>query len=154
MLPTVTAGKTGGYNSRKTEHLVSEIFTVTDEAFVLFVLFNEYKNWVKQKVDVREGKKGRELVKEKKFCSASGKKQAWSERGLNFFYKLVGEVQRRRDETKKLEEEMRANMASEKNIASETSTHNQDKEQSSTEPEWRIAEIDERLYIDELMRIS
>ena len=42
LLPTVTTGKLGGYNSRKTEHLVSEIFTVTDEAFVLFVLFNKY----------------------------------------------------------------------------------------------------------------
>ena len=66
----------------------------------------------------------------------------------------MGEVQRRQDETKKLEEEMRANMAAEKNIASKTSIHNQDKEQSSTEPEWRIAEIDERLYIEKLMQIS
>ena len=49
LLPTVTATKTGGYKSQKNHRLVSEIFTVTDEAFVLFVLYNESSNWLEQR---------------------------------------------------------------------------------------------------------
>ena len=49
LLPTVTATKTGGYKSQKNHRLVSEIFTVTDKAFVLFVLYNESFNWLEQR---------------------------------------------------------------------------------------------------------
>ena len=155
LLPKVTAAKTSGYNSWKAELLVSEIFTVTDEAFVLFVLYNKFDIWEKQKVDIANGKKGRQLVREKKFCSgASGKKQAWSERGLNCFYKLVGEVHQRREETKNVEEEMRANMAANKKGASTTSTKNQNKNNNSSEKEWWTADIESRLKIDKLMQIS
>ena len=156
MLPTVTATKTRGYDSRKQHHLVSEIFTVTDEAFVLFVLYNEFDNWEEQNKLIAQGMKGPELVKEKRFCSGkSGKKNSWSERGLNCFYKLVGEVYERRQETKKMEEEMRAKMAAAgKKDASVASRHNQNKERNGTESEWRIAEIEKRRLIDDLMLVK
>ena len=122
---------------------------------MLYVLYNEFNIWVKQKVDIDDGKKGRQLVREKKFCNGtSGKKQAWSERGLNCFYKLVGEVQQRQEETKNVEEEMRANMAANEKGASTTSTKNQNKNNNSSEKEWRTADIESRLKIDKLMQIS
>ena len=155
LLPTVTATKTGGYKSQKNHRLVSEIFTVTDEAFVLFVLYNESFNWLEQEGLKAKGKKGKELVREKRFCSGkSGKKNPWSERGLNCFYKLVGEVHKRREETKKMEEEMRARMAADEKDASVRSTNNQNKERNGTDIEWRIAEIEERLQIEDLMLFS
>ena len=65
------------FRSRHKEDLISDIFTTSDEAFVLFVLYNEMHNWVIQRVDEANGKKGRELVKEKRFCDGkSGKKEA------------------------------------------------------------------------------
>ena len=155
LLPTVTATKTAGYKAQKNHCLVSEIFTVTDEAFVLFVLYNEGFNWLEQMGSKAKGKKGKDLVREKRFCSGkSGKKNSWSERGLNCFYKLVGEVHKRREETKKMEEEMRARMAADVKDASPTSTIDQNKERNGTDIEWRIAEIEERLRIEEMILYS
>ena len=51
-------------------------------------------------------------------------------------------VQKHQDNTKDLEEEMRAKMAADKKDASVTPTHNQNKENSSTDTEYSIADID------------
>ena len=49
---------------------------------------------------------------------------------------------------------MRANMAADKKDPSVTSTHNQNKNNNSSETEWRTADIEKRLRIDKLMEIS
>ena len=96
------------FRTRKHVDLISDIFTVTDEAFVLFVLHNEYDVWEEQKKKMGEGKKGKELVMKKRFCnSISGKKDSWCQSGMDLFCKLVGEVKYRRDESKELEKRMR-----------------------------------------------
>ena len=139
------------FRARKKNELISEIFTVTDEAFVLFVLYNELHCWEGQIEDMNKGIKGRGLVRAKRFCNgASGKKEAWSKDGLNLFYKLVGEVQKRRDDTKKLEEDMRATMAGGTKDACITATHNRKKDNSNIN-NYLVADIDERKRIDNLM---
>ena len=49
---------------------------------------------------------------------------------------------------------MRAKMAADKKDASVTPTHNQNKENSSTDTEYWSADIDEKLWIENLMKIS
>ena len=100
---------------------------------------------------MNKGIKGRGLVRAKRFCNgASGKNEAWSKDGLDLFYKLVGEVQERRDDTKDLEEEMRATMADGTKDACVTPTNNRKKEHSNIN-NFLVADIDERKWIDNLM---
>ena len=139
------------FRARKTEQLISEIFTVTDEAFVLFVLYNELHCWEGQIADMDKGIKGRGLVRAKRFCNgASGKKEAWSKDGLDLFYKLVGEVQERREDTKDLEEELRAEMADGKKVSCVTTTQLRNKENSNSD-NYVVADIEKRKWIDDLM---
>ena len=49
---------------------------------------------------------------------------------------------------------MRANMAADEKEDSVTSTHNQNKKNSSSDTEWLTADIEKRLEIDELMDIT
>ena len=71
------------FRMKKKEHLISDIFTASDEAFVLFVLYNELECWEAQREDMKKGMSGRKLVKVKRFCNGtSGKREAWSEKGM------------------------------------------------------------------------
>ena len=100
---------------------------------------------------MNKGIKGRGLVRAKRFCNgASGKKEAWSKDGLDLFYKLVGEVQERRDDTKHLEEDMRAKMADGRNVACVTPTQIRNKEHSNIN-KYLVADIEKRKRIDNLM---
>ena len=73
------------FNELKANTRISEIFTVSDEAFALVILLNEYHCW------------DRNGSAEKRFVSAkSGNKQGWSVRGLNAYTTLCTEVKRRR----------------------------------------------------------
>ena len=81
---------------------VSDIFTVSDEAFALVILLNEYHCWDK------------EGHAEKRFVSArSGNKQGWSVTGLNAYTAFCLEVRKRRaeDGSKKLEKMMMSEYA-------------------------------------------
>ena len=49
---------------------------------------------------------------------------------------------------------MRASLAADEKDASLTSTINQNKERNGTDIEWRIAEIEERLQIEDMMLYS
>jgi len=70
--------------------LISEVFTASDEAFALMVLYNEHHVWKKQREMAKEGKKGNELHLKKEFCNGkSGNKDGWSIEGLGFYQRLV-----------------------------------------------------------------
>ena len=143
-----------GFRTRKKEQLISDIFTVTDEAFVLFVFYNELECWQKQKSDIdNNGLSGRNLVKAKKFCNGrSGNREGWSKTGLDLFRKLVGEVKYRRDESKKFEEEMRARMAVGKKDTCETPTQNLVNMENSNRNKYLVADDDDDM-ISDLMAI-
>ena len=133
------------FKARKTEDLISDIFTVTDKAFVLFVLHNELDCWVRQKKEIGEGIKGRHLVKGKRFCDGrSGKKDAWSKRGMDLYLKLVGEVQLRRQETRQFEEKMRARLARNES-ETRTAPITTDDNDNSYRNEYRVADEHEEM---------
>ena len=84
---------------RKGQELLSKIYTVSDEAFGLLMLFNEFHCW-EEDVEKRSGNANR-LVKtsNKRFCDPrSGSKQGWSEDGRNLYQYLCFEVDKRRKE--------------------------------------------------------
>ena len=92
------------YKYQKGGKLVSEIFTVSDEAFALFVLYNEHHVWLAQDKLMQEGKKGSELHLEKRFVNGrSGDKDGLPLKAMRFFNKLMEEVRERRSETKDME---------------------------------------------------
>ena len=92
------------YKQQKGTNLISEIFTATDEAFALFVLYNEHHVWLEQDKLMKEGKKGSELHLEKRFVNGrSGDKDGLPLKAMRFFIKLTKEVRTRRNETKDME---------------------------------------------------
>ena len=100
------------FRTRKKKNLISEIFTTSDEAFALLVLYNELHVWKHQKVLISQGMKGRALVKEKRFCDArSGKKEAWSKQGMIVYTRILLEVDQQQRESKQFEEELKARWA-------------------------------------------
>ena len=86
------------YSNRKVKFLISDIFTVTDEAFALMMLHNEYHVWVNQVEQERNGGDGNNSTaerkrKKKKYCDRySGNKNGWSIEGLAVFNTLCREI--------------------------------------------------------------
>ena len=81
---------------------MSDIFTVSDEAFALLILLNEYHCWDENNKE------------EKRFVSAkSGNQQGWTTAGINAYNTLCKNIKARRLEegSKKLEEIIRAEYA-------------------------------------------
>ena len=81
------------FGTRKKKQLLSKIFTISDEAFALFVLYNSMDIWKKQKELINEGVSGKELVKAGRFCNGrSGKREAWSKKGLKYIKDLFSKL--------------------------------------------------------------
>ena len=90
------------YNERCGNELISEIYTVPDEAFGLLIIYNECHVWQKQV----EQKKRKEKVtrNRKRFCDGkSGNRQGWTSEGITLFHSLCIQVRDRRKETKEEE---------------------------------------------------
>ena len=103
ILPAIAPNR-NKFKARKGKNKLSEIYTVTDEAFGLVMLLNELHCWEecaeKNETD-RYGKK--------RFCDGrSGNQKGWSNRGIRIYHRLCKNVQRRRqkEESIKLEENM------------------------------------------------
>ena len=97
------------FDLKKRKKVISEIFTIQDEAFGLLILCNEYDVWVWQRKAREEGKKGNQLRMKKKFVDMnSGNQNSWSEHGISLFYDLCREIKERREtvESKKMEEDL------------------------------------------------
>ena len=89
--------------------MISQIFTIQDEAFGLLILCNEYDVWVWQRQEREKGKKGNQLRTKKKFVDwNSGNNKSWSGQGISIFNCLCLEIQLRRDteESKKMEKDL------------------------------------------------
>ena len=82
------------YKKDKNKKLISEIFSVADEAFGLVMLHNEYDVW-----KGHYSKASKDNNHRKKFLdSKSGRKDGWTEEGKNLFYELCEEVKKLRDQ--------------------------------------------------------
>ena len=95
-------------NKRGTENLLSEIFSVEDEAFALLMLYNELHVW---ESGLKKKKDGSVKMEQKRFCDAkSGRRIGWALEGKVLFYKLCAEIKdlRRNPQTGELfEKQMR-----------------------------------------------
>ena len=100
------------FKQDKDKKLISEMFSVADEAFALVVLFNEYDVWEEQIIAEDEG---RQPAKKKRFCdSKSGRRDGWKREGKNLFFKLCMEVEKLRSDPetgKELEEKVKYRLA-------------------------------------------
>ena len=139
MLSSVNASETN-FDSKKTHLLLSEIFTVSDEAYALVTIINSLHVWEKQMKD----KADRDLtrMKRKYTLCHSGRKDSWSTEGRNVFHILCRKIEiLRKDEmTGQAIEESLRNKFREESV--------QFKEQMKTTPLMEM-EIEEEYYMDE-----
>ena len=88
------------YKERKTKEPLSAIFTPSDEAFALMILYNELDRWENipdpdtlEAMEVSKKRKWKNTV-EKKFCSSTrGCTDGWEEEGKQMYYKLVKNIE-------------------------------------------------------------
>ena len=77
------------FSQRKCRDLISEIYSITDEAFGLLVIYNEHQVWMDQEEMKMNGDKGKMIKKRKRFCSGNSRsKQGWPDTGLDLFNSL------------------------------------------------------------------
>lgn len=106
MLPSINPKKVN-FSKECSNKSISEIFSVSDEAFALLLLYNEHHVWVdnmrtgEESVDSEdEGtSKTRKKKKRKRFCDpSSGRKQGWEWRGKKLYNTLCKKVQQLRED--------------------------------------------------------
>ena len=83
---------------------LSEFCSVSDEAFALVLLFNEYSSWTTPTDRVNKQRKRKRFTD-----SASGRKEGWSIEGRTLFCNICVEIRKRREEavSKDVENELR-----------------------------------------------
>ena len=85
-------------NTKGTEHLLSKIFTVEDEAFALLMLYNELHVWESA---LRKKKDPSLKLEQKRFCDAkSGRRDGWAPEGKVLYRKLCAEIKELRQDPK------------------------------------------------------
>lgn len=95
------------WSTRKAKAKVSDIFTPSDEAFGLLVLYNGLNVWNKQYIMMKEeNKRGAKLRIDKRFCGHKLGK-GWSREGLLTYNLLKNNIEERRKKMGSMEiEEM------------------------------------------------
>ena len=95
------------FGEKCTEKLVSDIYTVSDEAYGLLVLYNYKEVWDKQQELKNGGARGKALRQKSKYIdSESGCKAAWGRSGINTYNELCKYVEKRRSESKRFEKKV------------------------------------------------
>ena len=87
---------------------MSEMFTVSDEAFGLLMLLNKFDSWKAKAEEEKNGGKAQQI--NKKFVDGrSGNKEGWNPAGSNTHKRLCKNLVMRREElsSKELEDEMK-----------------------------------------------
>ena len=122
MIPRLGQNTKKKFMEFKTKLLLSDIFTVSDEAFALTILYNEQHVWemqYKRKKNKNHANdscgsptmstaKTRAPKGKKRFCDyKSGDRKGWSEEGMFFFNMLCRDIKKRREESMELERQMR-----------------------------------------------
>ena len=88
------------YKERKTKEPLSEIFTASDEAFAVLMIYNEMDRWENipdpaalEILELSKKRKWKNTV-EKKFCSATrGSSDGWKDEGKKMFNALVHNIE-------------------------------------------------------------
>ena len=95
------------FGEKCTEKLVSDIYTVSDEAYGLLVLYNYKEVWDKQQELKNAGRKGKDLCRKSKYIDSESRcKAAWGRSGINTYNELCKYVEKRRDESKGFEKKV------------------------------------------------
>jgi hypothetical protein len=134
------------FEDRKHKELISQIYSVMDEAYGLMIIHNEHHVWLEQEEMMKQGLTGQKIKKRKRYCnSSSGKKEGWSKGGVRLFYDLCREIEKRREETIPMEEGIKQSFAQ---LAGSNATHNQphidDIEEERYDPTDMVNRFDER----------
>eukprot|EP00536_Pseudo-nitzschia_multiseries_P014043 jgi/Psemu1/37351/gm1.37351_g len=92
------------FKQRKATELISDIFSVTDEAFALMIIDNEFGNWEKQKkrkLDATDVTQTKKKYMRKKYCDLkSGSADGWDKTGQIVFARLCKKVKTLREDRK------------------------------------------------------
>ena len=139
ILPAINPG-INNFRHRKTTDLISDIFTVTDEAFGLIMIHNEYHVW-----EDHQGRKGNNNTitkvekKRKRYCNKySGSRDGWMKEGKELFTELCLRIEKLRKQPEtgvQLEEMIRERLVKESGSCIEVkpnSTTNQTKKVKET----------------------
>ena len=82
------------FGCKKCRELISDIYSVMDEAYGLLVIYNEHHVWKEQEVMKQNCVKGTVIKKPKELCSRkNGNKQGWLDADLNLFNSLCHQVE-------------------------------------------------------------
>ena len=129
------------FRGRKERELLSDIFSVSDEAYALMIIYNEYHVWenhMKRKDDPNIQKRP------KRFCDpSSGSKDGWTLEGRNLFRRLCREVEKLRgapDTGEQFEQKMRERFRGENPLDNSSSTSNSGRNEE--------VEIEEEEFVD------
>ena len=87
--------KYSNFSTNKTRVSLSEMFTVTDEAYALTIILNQATNWIK----LSKPKKDRSVKLSKKIFTKpfSGHRNSWNMEGQLIFFKVTKEIKTLRD---------------------------------------------------------
>ena len=142
ILSAINPGVTN-FNTRKSRELISDIFTVSDEAFGLMMIHNEYRVWVEQK-KIKDGPDPRRKGREKKrYCDQrSGSKDGWTQEGMRVFSKLCKRVKELREgEETGREFEM---LVKEKFVREQRGNNDDNNDDSNS----KASDFEEEVYVD------
>ena len=87
------------FNQRKHKETIGEIFSITDEAYGLLIIYNEHHVW-KSQDEAKRRKTGTEkpAQKKKRYCdSTTGSRQGWMTAGLDLMNDLCIEIAKLRE---------------------------------------------------------
>lgn len=133
------------YNEKKYKELISDIYSVPDEAFGLLIIYNELHVWKKQDEQI---KKGESVTRERKrFCDGkSGNRQGWTLEGIKLYNSLCRQVSDRRNETKHEEIMIRKRFAEEKQASENGITTNNTKGSTTDEADGGSSDSEKMSY--------
>ena len=87
--------KYSNFEENKTKIVISQIFTITDEAFALTMVLNQCANWKELAKD--KNKRSRESLKKLFTRPISGCRNSWNMEGQMIFYDVQREIKKLRE---------------------------------------------------------
>jgi len=92
------------YDRYKGVKNLSQMYTITDEAFGLLMLLNEFDNW-KAKAEAKASGEKAGYLRKKFVDGRSGNRAGWNLAGLNTYVRICKHLKTRRDEKESIEME-------------------------------------------------
>lgn len=89
--------KVSNFASLRTSAVLSDIFTVTDEAFALVMVLNQLDNW--KELSKPKGNRCSKKMKKLFTAPTSGGRQSWTAEGRDIYHAICREVEKLRADT-------------------------------------------------------